>query len=82
MNAPRSHRAGRRNRWPWVVTLLLGIVGLAGAVVRNRSQSLEAERFAVRSAEPLTRPHRDEVSAGSPIGNGVVRAQHRPGGND
>lgn len=83
MDATRPHHGRSRSRWPWVVTLLFGIAGVAGAVVRNRWQSLKTERFAVRSAEQLTRRYREGVATGrAPIGNGVVRVQHRPGGDD
>jgi len=72
----------RRSRWPWVVSVLLGILGVAGAVVRNRWQASRPQRFAVRPEDQLTR-YRNAVATGrSPLGNGVVRAHHRPGGDD
>jgi len=66
-----------------VVTALLGIVGVAGAMVRNRWQSPKSVRSAVRTQDQLTSRYRHEVATGrSPVGNGVVRAHHRPGGDD
>ncbi|MCA1836170.1 MAG: hypothetical protein LC721_07525 [Actinobacteria bacterium] len=83
MDATRPDPARRRNHWPWVVTVLLGIVGVAGAVVRNRWQSVKSGRSAVQPPDHLTSRYRDEVASGrSPIGNGVVRAHHLPGGDD
>ena len=83
VNATRPDPARRRSHWPWVVTALLGIVGVAGAMVRNRWQSRKPVRSAVRTHDQLTSRYRDEVATGrSPVGNGVVRAHHRPGGDD
>jgi hypothetical protein len=83
VNATRSHPARGQGHWPWVVTVLLGILGVAGAVVRNRWQSSKPKRFAVRPDDQLTWRYRDQVATGrSPTGNGVVRAHHRPGGDD
>ena len=83
VNATHPDPGRRRSHWPWVVTVLLGIVGVAGAVVRNRWQSPKPGRSAVRTHDQLTSQYRDEVTTGrSPIGNGVVRVHHRPGGDD
>lgn len=83
VNATRSHPARGQGHWPWVVTVLLGILGVAGAVVRNRWQSSKPKRFAVRPDDQLTWRYRDQVATGrSPTGNGVVRAHRRPGGDD
>lgn len=83
MNATRSHPAPRRSHWPWVVTALLWIVGVAGAVMRKRWQSAKLKRFVARPPDQLAWQYRDQVASGrSPIGNGVVRVHHRPGGND
>ena len=66
-----------------MVTVLLGILGVAGAVVRNRWQTSQPKRFAVRSDDQLTSRYRNEIATGrSPLGNGVVRAHHHPGGDD
>ena len=81
MNAMGSDPARRRSHWPWVLTALFGILGVASAVVRNRWQSSKPQRFAVRPDDQLTWRYREEVATGrSPTGNGVVRAHHRPGG--
>lgn len=83
VHATRPDPARRRSHWPWVVTVFLGIVGVAGAVVRNRLQSSKPGRSAAQTHDQLTSRYRDEVATGrSPIGNGVVRAHHRPGGDD
>jgi hypothetical protein len=72
-----------RRHWPWVVTVLLGIVGVVSAVLRNRWQSSKSYRFALRPDDQLVLRYREEVAAGrSPIGNGVVRAHHRPAADD
>ena len=67
----------RRRRWRWVVPLLLGIVGVVGAVVRNRRLAQPTpEWWPIRPAEPPTWQYRDQVATGhSPICNGVVRAE-------
>ncbi len=83
MNATGPQPARRRSRWPWAVTVLLGIVGVVSAVVRSRRQSSQPERFPLRPDDQLVLRYREEVAAGrSPIGNGVVRAHHRPGADD
>jgi bacteriorhodopsin len=43
-----SDPARRRSHWPWVLTALFGILGVASAVVRNRWQSSKPQRFALR----------------------------------
>ena len=66
-----------------MVTVLLGILGVAGAVMRNRWQTSKPKRFAVLPDDQLTSRYRNEIATGrSPIGNGVVRAHHRPGSDD
>jgi hypothetical protein len=63
--------------------VLIGIVGVVNAVVRSRRQSSQPERFPLRPDDQLVLRYREEVAAGrSPIGNGVVRAHHRPGADD
>jgi hypothetical protein len=83
VNATGPQPARRRSHWPWAVTVLLGIVGVVSALVRNRRQSSKPERIGLRPDDQLVLRYREEVAAGrSPTGNGVVRAHHRPGADD
>ncbi|HKS51641.1 MAG TPA: hypothetical protein VJS67_07195 [Pseudonocardiaceae bacterium] len=80
VNATGSDPARRRSHWPWVVTVLFGIVGVASAVVRSRWPSSKPKRSPVRPDHQLTWRYREAVATGrSPTGNGVVRAHHHPG---
>lgn len=79
MKTTGTDRAPRRNRWAWALTLLLGIVGAAAALVRNRRAAPAAGQFVARPEQVMWRSP-DEVATGhSPMGNGVVRAQQRRG---
>jgi hypothetical protein len=71
-------------RWPWVVSMLLGIVGVAAAVLRKRRlPRLEPEWLAIRPDERSTGQYLDQVTTGrSPTGNGIVRAQRPSAGTD
>jgi hypothetical protein len=82
VNEVKTERSIRR--WPWVVSLLLGIAGVAGAVLRHRRLPRHAlERLALRPGEQPTLPYRDQVATGrAPTGNGVVRAERRSAGTD
>jgi hypothetical protein len=58
--------------------LLLGLAGVAGAVVRGRLASTQPDQVSIRPAEHQAWRYRDDVAAGrAPTGNGVVRAHHR-----
>jgi len=73
---------GPARRWPWAVALLVGIAALAGAVVRNRGLT-HRERPAIRLFDQPSPQYREQVASGrSPIGNGVIRADHPSGGTD
>ncbi|MDQ3762393.1 MAG: hypothetical protein M3460_12130 [Actinomycetota bacterium] len=82
MNEVKTKR-GRR-RWPWLVPLLLGLAGVAGAVVRNRmTHQAEPGRLPSRPAAQPNSQYRDQVATGrSPTGNGVVRAERPSAGTD
>lgn len=73
----RSYPAAPRWRWPWVAAMLLWIVGVVGAVVRyRRLRQRDPEWSTGQPGEQPTMHYRDQVAtAGSPTGNGVVRAE-------
>jgi hypothetical protein len=82
VNAMGSDPARRRSHWPWAVTVLFGIVGVASAVVRNRWQASKPQRIAIQPDDHLTWRYRDQVATGrSPTGNGVVRAHPQHSGD-
>ena len=66
----------RRRRWPWMVLLLFGIAGVAGAaVLTRRPQQTEPEELPVHPARAVNSSYNDEAAMGSsPTGNGVVSA--------
>jgi hypothetical protein len=68
--------SGRRRRWPWMVLLLFGIAGAAGAaVLTRRPQQTEPKGLPVHPARAANPPYNDEDAMGSsPTGNGVVSA--------
>ncbi|MGH3669665.1 MAG: hypothetical protein ACRDSH_03370 [Pseudonocardiaceae bacterium] len=74
-----------RRRWPWVASLLLGIMGImgiAGAIARGRWRR-QPERFGHHQVDHLMSGYRDQVVSGrSPTANGVVRVEGRPSGTD
>ncbi|MGH3973672.1 MAG: hypothetical protein ACRDS9_10155 [Pseudonocardiaceae bacterium] len=68
--------ARRRRRWPWMILLLFGIAGVAGAaVLTRRPQRTEPEGLPVHPARAVNSSYNDEDAMGSsPTGNGVVSA--------
>ena len=68
--------SGRRRRWPWMLLLLFGIAGVAGAaVLTRRPQQNEPEGLPVHPARAGNLPYDHEDAMGSsPTGNGVVSA--------
>lgn len=71
-----------RRRWPWVASLLLAVVGIAGAVARGRRRP-PPERFGHHQVDHLVLEYPDQVVSGSsPTANGVVRVHGRPSGTD
>lgn len=66
----------RRRRWPWMVLLLFGIVGVAGAaVLTRRPQQTEPEDFPLHPARAVNSGYNDQDAIGrAPSGNGVVSA--------
>ncbi|MFY9805883.1 MAG: hypothetical protein WAK86_01285 [Pseudonocardiaceae bacterium] len=71
-------------RWLWAISLLFGIAGVAGAVLRNRRLSRPApERLMIRPVEQPTLRYREQVATGrAPTGNGVVRTERPSTGLD
>ena len=82
MNEGMTQRCIRR--WPWAISMLLGIAGVAALVLRKRRSPRPAmEWSAIRPAERSAVRYRDQVATGrSPTGNGIVRAQRPPSGSD
>ncbi|PZS40330.1 MAG: hypothetical protein DLM62_03445 [Pseudonocardiales bacterium] len=82
MNEARTQ--GSSWRWRWAVSLLLGIAGVVGIVLRNRRLPPPDPGWsAIRPVERASVQYRDQVTTGrSPTGNGVVRAQRPSGGSD
>ena len=68
----------RRRRWPWMVLLLFGIAGVAGAVVlTRRPQQSEPEELPIHPARTENSAYNDQDAiARVPSGNGVVSAGH------
>ncbi|HVE96187.1 MAG TPA: hypothetical protein VNA67_04305 [Pseudonocardiaceae bacterium] len=66
----------RRRRWPWMVLLLFGIAGVAGAaVLTRRPQQTEPEEFPIHPARAVNSSYNDQdAMKSSPTGNGVVSA--------
>lgn len=66
----------RRRRWPWMVLLLFGIAGVAGAaVLTRRPQQTESEELPIHPARPVNSAYNDQDAVGrAPSGNGVVSA--------
>lgn len=66
----------RRRRWPWMVLLLFGIAGVAGAaVLTRRPQQTEPEELPIQPARAVNSASNDQDAIGrAPSGNGVVSA--------
>jgi len=82
VNEAMSQRSIRR--WPWVVSMLLGIAGVAAVVLRARRLSRPGPQWSAnRPVESSSVQYSDQVATGrSPTGNGIVRAQRPSTGTD
>jgi hypothetical protein len=80
VKATPSVSTRHRGTWRWALTLLLGIAGIAGAVMRHRRDRSRLEQFVVPPPDQLTWRFREAATERSPIGNGVVRTHRPPAG--
>ena len=66
----------RRRRWPWMLLLLFGIAGVAGAaVLTRRPQQTEPEELPIHPTRAVNSSYNDQdARESSPTGNGVVSA--------
>ncbi|HEY2763497.1 MAG TPA: hypothetical protein VGJ13_05710 [Pseudonocardiaceae bacterium] len=76
----------RRRRWPWLVLLLFGIAGIAGAaILARRPREIESEDFYdadATSREPGSRDSDPDAGWGSAAGNGVVGVERPSASTD
>lgn len=81
---PVELKPAYRRRWPWLVLVIVGIVGAVGAVIlARRPQQIEPDPLQLRPVrEPGSRDSDPDAVEGSAASNGMVGVEHPSAGID